>query len=500
MLRWVLAPLLLVACGGNSAMVDAAGTRDAGSGTAPDTASDTASDAASDTASDAASDTAADAAIGDVRTDAGEPVPCEGRAVSNVAELRTALAEETGDIALAPGTYVLEQPLRPPAGTSICGSDPATTILEASADWTPPTDNLPGTGIDADDETPSAYLLRPTARTSDLLFRGITLRGPTVHGAFFCFGCENVEFANVAFDTFVWSAVRTFVATGLRIHDCTFHNAGGRFSPASGGSIYNSYGSDHEFWNNRFTRDRSIEVYGIKARGGDDIRIHHNDIRVNFAIEYPFENNRNVEIDHNYMNGVVSIPKFAGGRRLADDERSFHIHHNVFLRSYSIEFPRNNVEIDHNVFLFEPTDDVGHTLTQFGSDRASGPAWMHHNLIVNPGRGVWTGPYERFSFYANRVDARDTVRDVALFKFPADLDTTSVEIRDNIIECREDNPRALFARDNDALVENNELMFIADTDRYANSPTGEVRGPGPLRFGVGIDGEIQVEDDAVRLP
>jgi nitrous oxidase accessory protein len=62
--------------------------------------------------------------------------------------------------------------------------------------------------------------------------------------------------------------------------------------------------------------------YGIKGRGGKNIHIHHNTIEVNFSIEFPFEGNQGMEIDHNILHGVVSIPKHGGGAVLKQKYKS----------------------------------------------------------------------------------------------------------------------------------------------------------------------------------
>ncbi len=56
-----------------------------------------------------------------------------------------------------------------------------------------------------------------------------------------------------------------------------------------------------------------------------------------------------VEIDRNVLLAAVSIPKYAGGPA-PKSGRTFHIHHNYFRDGYSIEFVRNGVEIDRNLF------------------------------------------------------------------------------------------------------------------------------------------------------
>ena len=110
-----------------------------------------------------------------------------------------------------------------------------------------------------------------------------------------------------------------------------------------------------EIHDNRFVRTQTgpaEEFYGIKVRQGKRCRVHHNTIEANFSMEFPFENDEDVEIDHNVCHGTISIPKYAGGV-VPKSGRTFHIHHNWMKDSYSIEFVRNGVEIDHNLFDFD---------------------------------------------------------------------------------------------------------------------------------------------------
>ncbi|MEM0925045.1 MAG: hypothetical protein AAGJ83_03330, partial [Planctomycetota bacterium] len=185
----------------------------------------------------------------------------------------------------------------------------------------------------------------------------LTLAGPEMLGGLFAFRADQLRVENVRFESFVWSGLRTFNIDGLSVKDSEFVDAGGRrirddgSLAATGGGIFSTFTINAEISNNRFLRssDSDVNFYGIKGRKWTDSRIHHNTINTNFAIELPFENDRNVEIDHNFLGGVVSIPKFAGGPEFELGE-SFHIHHNYFNRSYSIEGARNGLLVEKNVF------------------------------------------------------------------------------------------------------------------------------------------------------
>lgn len=48
--------------------------------------------------------------------------------------------------------------------------------------------------------------------------------------------------------------------------------------------------------------------FGIKGRQGRQCRMHHNTIEVDFAIEFPFENDEDMEIDHNFCCSWLAMP------------------------------------------------------------------------------------------------------------------------------------------------------------------------------------------------
>jgi nitrous oxidase accessory protein len=215
-------------------------------------------------------------------------------------------------------------------------------------------------------------------------------------------------------------------------------------------------------------------------------------------MEFPFENDEDVEISHNICHGTISIPKHAGGPVPASG-RTFHIHHNWMKDSYSIEFVRNGVEISHNLFDFDPAKDHGNLISGFGQAAAAGPALFHNNLVNNPGRGVvWINePYAKLVVRNNHIIARRTAtpRTEGLFGFAAACDFKTFRFEDNIIECQ-DQERPLFRNDESggAVVMNNRLAGISDTARYENRRTNAVPGlEKPLKFACGVHGEVLVD-------
>jgi nitrous oxidase accessory protein len=232
--------------------------------------------------------------------------------------------------------------------------------------------------------------------------------------------------------------------------------------------------------------------------------MHHNTIGVNFSIEFPFEDADSLEIDHNILHGVVSIPKYAGGK-VPQSGRTCHIHHNYFTTSYAIEFVRNGVEIDHNLFDFDVENDGGNLISGFGRAPAPGPATFHNNLVSNPGRGViWINePFDNLTVRNNHIITRTTVtpRQEGLFGLNGGTDFSTVRMVDNIVECRGQSRPLLRAEESRrAIIENNSLINVSDANRYQNRPTGERAGlEEPLKFTCGVHDEMTVDGWEAKL-
>ena len=179
--------------------------------------------------------------------------------------------------------------------------------------------------------------------------------------------------------------------------------------------------------------------------------------------------------------------------------RTFHIHHNWFRDSYSIEFVRNGVEIDHNLFDFDPKEDGGNLISAFGDVAAKGPASFHDNLVSNPGRGViWINEvYDNLQVQGNHIIARTTAtpRKDGLFGFNPRCDFKTIAIRDNVIECiGQARPLLRNAESYGAAIANNRLTNVSDAGRYANPQSEKPAGlEGPLKFECGVHGEFGVD-------
>ncbi len=421
---------------------------------------------------------------------------------------------EGDTIALAEGTFELDATLVLKAGMTLRGAGIDKTTLTHAAGWKPATEALPDPemrleGLDAD-----AYLIRIKRDTSGVTLSDMTLRAPQLHGAIFAWFHTDLLLHHLRIKETMWSGVRTFGMKKAKIHDCEFVDAGGRWRKGkpgvqggiTGGGIFACWMSDCEICDNRFRRTRSApehEFYGIKVRQAKRCRVHHNTIEVNFSMEFPFENDEDNELDHNVCHGTISIPKHAGGA-VPKSGKTFHIHHNYLTSSYAVEFVRNGVEIDHNLFDFDVEKDGGNLISAFGRAPAPGPAVFHNNLVSNPGRGViWINePYNNLVVRNNHIVARTTAtpRTEGLFGLNGKSDFSTVKIVDNVIRC-EGQPRPLLRNEASyrASIRNNHLTQVSDTDRYENPRTGAEAGlEEPLLFRCGVHGELTVDGWEVR--
>jgi nitrous oxidase accessory protein len=361
----------------------------------------------------------------------------------------------------------------------------------------------------------AAYLVRLAPKAKNISLSGFTLTAPKLHGAIFGYGNADLDLHHLRVKDVLWSGIRTFAMQRVKIHHCEFIDAGGRWQRGglpgtkggiTGGGIFAIWMKDCEVAHNRFTRTQEgpeNEFYGIKVRQSKRSRFHHNTIEVNFSMEFPFKNDEDNEIDHNVCHGTLSLPKHAGGA-VPKSGKTFHLHHNLLLDSYSIEFVRNGIEIDHNLFDFPTDQDHGNLISGFGKAPAKGPALIHNNLIKNPGRGViWINePYHQLTFRNNHIITHTTAtpRTEGLFGFNKECDFSTFLFENNHIECR-GQARPLFRNDESArsTLRNNTLINVSDTDRYQNPETdGKTGLEQPLLFTCGVNGETTVQGWLVK--
>ena len=412
-------------------------------------------------------------------------------------------------IEIAVGTFALDAPLELKAKMTLKGAGMDKTILTHTKDRKPSTKSLPDPEMTLDGLDTDAYLIRIKRDTAGVTISDMTLHGPQLHGGIFSWFHTGLHLHHLRIKETLWSGVRTFGMQRAKIHDCEFIDAGGRWEKGlpgvkggnTGGGIFACWMSDCEIFDNRFVRTQMAperEFYGIKVRQGKRCHVHHNTIETNFSMEFPFENDEDNEIDHNVCFGTVSIPKYAGGV-VPQSGRTFHIHHNWFKDSYSIEFVRNGVEIDHNLFDFDAKADHGNLISGFGDADAKGPAVFHNNLVSNPGRGViWINEvFNHFEVRNNHILTRTTAtpRNEGLFGFNPKCDFNSITIKDNVIECVGEPRPLLRAKESyGATVENNRLTNVADAEKLKNPKADRPIGlEKPLKFDCGVKGEFTVD-------
>ncbi len=438
-----------------------------------------------------------------------EPIRTTAELVAAVAS-----AKEGDTIELAAGTFELDGTLELKGGITLKGAGMDKTTLTGAKAWKPSTKSLPDPEMKLEGLDTDAYLIRIKRDTRGVTISHMALHGPQLHGAIFSWFHTDLHLHHLRIKETMWSGIRTFGMKTAKIHDCEFIDAGGRWERGqpgvkggiTGGGIFAIWMSESEIFDNRFTRTRMAkehEYYGIKVRQAKKCRVHHNTIEVNFSMEFPFENDEDNELDHNVCHGTISIPKHAGGP-VPESGRTFRIHHNYFKNSYSIEFVRNGVEIDHNLFDFDPKADHGNLISGFGNATAKGPAVFHNNMVSNPGRGViWINEiYNNLEVRNNHIRTRTTVtpRTEGLFGFNSKSDFKTIIIKDNLIECEGEARPLLRSKESyEAVVENNKLVNVADADKLKNPKADRIIGlEEPLKFQCGVKGEFTVDGWRIR--
>ena len=214
---------------------------------------------------------------------------------------------ENDVVTVGAGTFALDSPLQPKPGMVIQGAGVGRTIIMPSDSWTPSDTLLPDADTDHTSVVREAYLFDLGDKTRKVTIKDATLSGEgKLHGILYGNDCDGLELSNLQIRDVIWSGVRTFRMENALIHDVDFLNAGGKFR-VTGGALYLTWARDSEIWNNRFTKDDGENFYGIKGRLFERVRIHHNTILMNFAIELPFENdefcrNRPQRVRRGYLN------------------------------------------------------------------------------------------------------------------------------------------------------------------------------------------------------
>lgn len=431
--------------------------------------------------------------------------------VSTAAQLMSAVnSGATGDtINIAAGTYALTGTLTPKAKMTIKGAGITKTILQPAASWNPgPAQKVDPVSVSGITTTAYYFNLAGNANItiSDMAMDGMK----KLHGAVCSNAANFVTIFNVYFHDYTFTGVRLNNAHHAKIHDCEFINMANIGADPEAGAVVFGYLTESEFYNNQFyytthgvhdtVSGSGANFFGYKGRELTKSRIHHNTIMVNFSIELPFEKDHDVEIDHNYMTGMISVPRTGDGGGTPVSGVALHIHHNYSSASQVLEYPRNFVELDHNLIDNTRQEDGGFIAGWYGNDLYTGPTKVHNNLINNLGRSICDiGRYNNFQFYNNHVKTYAGANDVSFIiaTGATDLDRTTFVVKDNIFDFSA-QLRALFWQDMGAgftAIKNNTLINVKDSANYSNPNTGAKRGPTEtLSFDCGANGEYTVLD------
>jgi hypothetical protein len=424
------------------------------------------------------------------------------------------------NIIVAPGTYELPFSLKVKNGVTITGAGAGQTIIRNAPTFQFPAASNYDADVNFQFSNRDAYLFDLGRDQSNITLRNMTLTGPQVYGGVHAIAVSGITLTGIEFSDFRWSGIRAFVVSNVNISNNRFIDAGGQTVNSNGsfgstgGSMFIAYLSNAVIDNNRFSRSgtRPGNVFGVKGREFRNVRITNNTIRTSFAIELPFENDYYVDIENNYLDGEVSVPKWAGGALPpGPDPYTFRIRNNYFTKSYSIEGPHNGMYVENNVFDFPIDSDYGNLMASFDpwseNPAAPGPLVFNNNIVINPGRGVfWSDVvWNNLTFANNHILANEIIPSAnpeGLFSFrsfsPAlggqITDFSTISLANNIVEVL-GRPRALIRWPSGyaARIENNLLVNLTDSAAYPNPPTAAPRGPQtPLIFNVGVNGEFRV--------
>ncbi|MBC8125773.1 MAG: right-handed parallel beta-helix repeat-containing protein, partial [Gloeobacteraceae cyanobacterium ES-bin-144] len=290
--------------------------------------------------------------------------------VSTASELATAVNDgSAGDtIHVAAGTYALTAPLKPKANMTINGAGISKTMLQPAASWKPAkAERIEPINWDRVNKEAYLFNLGSNNGTHHVSISDMEINGlKQLHGAIAGHVINHLTVSNIYFHDFTFCGVRIVGGSNLLVRGCEFINMAVEGMDPEAGAVVFAWLSDAEFCHNRIffaTRGKYYgagvnagNFYGFKGRQLKKGRIHHNTIRVNFSVELPFDDNVDVEIDHNLLDN--------------------------------------------------PRSEAGSMLSGWTSDPASGPTRMHNNLINNLGRVLGDiGLYNNLMFYNNHVKA-----------------------------------------------------------------------------------------------
>ena len=156
-------------------------------------------------------------------------------------------------------------------------------------------------------KTPAAYLFN-LSKVSDISISNLKLTAGNLHGAIYAKNTAGIELKNLLIQDFLWSSIRTFRMDNFQVHDNVFIDAGGkqrwvRWSFKHGFGLKTQNFGTTKYLVLRLIRENFMALKVVVLQ---ICNFHHNDVQVNFSLEFPFENeSRAIEIDHNNFIGVI---------------------------------------------------------------------------------------------------------------------------------------------------------------------------------------------------
>ena len=252
------------------------------------------------------------------------PAAAVAQRVSTTAGLIDAAGRATAGtvIDVAPGTYTLDSSLKLGAGVTLRGAGAGQTVIRSADAWRADFTARPEE-LDFRRARPENYLIDLGNDATNAAVRNLTLTGPTIYGGVYGNSPDGLVLSGLELRGFGWSGVRLFRTENATITNNTFVDAGNRINGRSGGQMFLTYqSSTPKLPTTGSPAPTAATSTASRAGSSATTRIHHNTINPTFfAVELPFENDVGVEIDHNYLAGGVSVPKFAGGPTEIDGQR-----------------------------------------------------------------------------------------------------------------------------------------------------------------------------------
>ncbi|MGL4461581.1 MAG: hypothetical protein ACRC1K_05455 [Planctomycetia bacterium] len=367
------------------------------------------------------------------------------------------VAEGGHTIHVLPGTYIAVRTAYPKNGVAVVGrraDGPDVSRIIASTDW-PLKPLVDPEGHEGMEE----YLIAASGKrpdgswkvVTDLTVSNLELCSDPKHritGAFYCRDGTRVKLQHLRVHDFRWNGLRVEFSKQVEIENCHLEDASTEVLPwREGGLIRTRWLEDSRVHHNRIIA-RKTYGYGYKGGGHRKFRFDHNFVDTTyFAYESPFEDEFEVDLDHNHLTRCISIPRDNGiDPKTKGYEYGYRIHHNYLTDSYTVEGPRGYLEFDHNWVRVEK---LGGRIYSHHGAHSSGPIWIHHNVIENVSLNlIWMneGRVDELNVVNNTIFCADDAAGSG-----AVLDSWSEErlnkwrLLNNILVCAWSRPRPLHS-------------------------------------------------------